>query len=235
MEDNPVVECRDITKVYSRRNGAPVRAVDGITLRVEKGEFVAIVGRSGSGKSTLLSLLGGLDKPTSGSVSLGGRAIATTSDRDLAALRRENVGFVFQDFNLLPAYTAFENVEAALAPLPLLEQEKRERVKTLLERFGVLSRSAHLPAELSLGEQQRVAVARALANRPRLILADEPTGGVDAFTGREVVDKLLELNRQDDVAIVVTTHGAFPLDAARRVLFMKDGALVSREAAGLMA
>jgi putative ABC transport system ATP-binding protein len=235
MEHDSVVECQGLTKVYRRRNGAPVKAVDNVDLEVKAGEFVVIAGRSGSGKSTLLSLLGGLDRPTAGSARLRGKAIEATSDRELAALRRESVGFIFQDFNLLPAYTAFENVEVALAAAPLSKQEKRERVEALLERFDVLRRAAHLPAELSLGEQQRVAVARALANRPLLILADEPTGGVDAVTGKEIVDKLVELNREDGVAIVVTTHGTFPLDAARRVLYMKDGALVPREAAGLLA
>ncbi|NQT87765.1 ABC transporter ATP-binding protein [bacterium] len=234
MENDTVVECQGLTKVYHRRNGAPVKAVDNVDLQVTTGEFVVIVGRSGSGKSTLLSLLGGLDRPTSGSVRLRGNALDATPDRELTRIRRENVGFVFQDFNLLPAYTALQNVEVALAPACLSKQERRERVEALLGRFDVLRRSAHLPAELSLGEQQRVAVARALANRPPLILADEPTGGVDPVTGKEVVDKLIELNRQDGVAVVVTTHGVFPLDAASRVLFMKDGAFVSREAAGLM-
>ncbi len=232
MDDNVVVECHGLAKAYPRRNGAPVNAVDGVDLEVRKGEFLVIVGRSGSGKSTLLGLLGGLDRPTSGSVRLRGKALETTSDRDLARIRMENVGFVFQDFNLLAAYTAFENVEMALAPTALSREQKRERVDALLRRFGVLHRAGHLPAELSLGEQQRVAVARALANGPALVLADEPTGGVDPITGQDMVEKFAELNRQDGVTLVVTTHGTFPLGVASRVVFMKDGVLVSREAAG---
>ncbi len=233
MEDDVVVECQGLTKVYRRRDGTELKALDNVDLQVKAGEFVIIAGRSGSGKSTLLSLLGGLDRPTSGSVRLRGKAIEATPDRELARIRMESVGFVFQDFNLLPAYTALENVEVALAPVALAQEEKRQRAEALLRRLGVLDRAGHLPAELSLGEQQRVAVARALANRPRLILADEPTGGVDAPTGREVVDKLVELNHQDRVAVVVATHGAFPLDVANRVVFMRDGAFVPREAAGL--
>jgi len=229
MENNVVVECHGLSKVYPRRNGAPVKAVDNVDLQVRQGEFVLIVGRSGSGKSTLLSLLGGLDRPTSGSVSLRGKALEATSDRELARIRMENVGFIFQDFNLLPAYTAFENIEIALAPTPLSRQQRRERVEALLRRFDILQRAGHLPAELSLGEQQRVAVARALANNPMLILADEPTGGVDPVTGKEVIEKFAELNRRDGVTVVVTTHGTFPQEAASRVLFMKAGALVSRE------
>jgi len=233
MEDSAVVECQGLTKVFRRRTGAALKAVDNVDLQVGAGEFVLIVGRSGSGKSTLLGLLGGLDRPTAGSVRLRGKALEATPDRELARTRRENVGFVFQDFNLLPAYTALENVEIALAPLALPRQEQRGRAEALLRRFGVLDRAEHLPAELSLGEQQRVAVARALANRPLLILADEPTGGVDALTGREVVDKLSELNHEEGVTAVVATHGVFPQEAASRVLYMRDGALVSRDAAGL--
>lgn len=201
-----------------------MRAVDGLSLRVQRGEFIAIMGRSGSGKSTLLNLLGGLDRPTSGSVRLRGKGLGATSDGKLARTRMENLGFVFQDFTLLPAYTALENVEVARAPLSLPGQEKRELAEALLRRFGVIDRAGRLPAELSLGEQQRVAVARALANRPLLILGDELTGGVGLATGKEIMDKLLELNRQDGVTVVVTTHGTFPQDAASRVLFMRDGA-----------
>ena len=210
-----------------------MKAVAGVSLQVRKGEFVVIAGRSGSGKSTLLGLLGGLDRSTEGSVRLRGRAFETLSDGELARLRRENVGFVFQDFNLLPAFTAFENIEMALAPVPLAAEEKRERVEVLLRRFDMLPRAGHRPAELSLGEQQRVAVARALVNRPVVIFADEPTGGVDSVTGKEIVETLTGLNRREGVTLLVATHGGFPLEGANRVLGMKEGVLVSREAAGL--
>lgn len=177
MDNRVLIEARGLTRVFPRRRGPPVRAVDGVEFQVRQGEFVLVVGRSGSGKSTLLGLLGGLDRPTSGSVSLFGRDCGTAREGELTRLRREHVGFVFQDFHLLTAYTALENVELALAPVPMTASERRDRAVSLLSRFGVLHRADHMAGELSLGEQQRVAVARALANRPVLLLADEPTGG----------------------------------------------------------
>lgn len=233
MDDRVLIEACGLTRVFPRRRGPPVRAVDGVDIRIRRGEFVVVIGRSGCGKSTLLGLLGGLDRPTSGLVRLFDRDLGTVRDGELARLRREHVGFVFQDFHLLPAYTALENVEMALAPAPLSVSERRDRAEFLLRRFEILHRQDHLAGELSLGEQQRVAVARALANRPGLLLADEPTGGVDAVTAREMVDILVGLHREEGLTLVVVTHGSFPVEAAGRVLGMKEGRLVSREEADL--
>jgi len=232
MEDNILIECRELTKVYSRGKETPVRAVDGVELKVSNGEFLAIVGRSGTGKSTLLNLIGGLDQPTSGTVILDGKALDKISDRELALVRREKIGFVFQDFNLLPGYTAYENIEIALAPGQLSTKERRGRVENLLHAFELADRANHLPRQLSVGQQQRLAIARALVNNPVLILADEPTGGVDPTTAKEVVDRLVELNRRSNVTLIVTTHSAFPYHLASRVVYMKDGRMVSQEEAG---
>jgi len=232
MEENTLLECRELCKVYARGRGSPVKAVDNVSLQIRRGDFVVIVGRSGTGKSTLMNLLGGLDRPTSGTVSLEGNALEKMSDAELALVRMNKIGFIFQDFNLLPAYTAFENVEVALAPTRLNKEERRKRVEDLLTRFDILGRAEHLPAELSLGQQQRVAIARALVNNPVLLMADEPTGGVDPITAKEVTQKFVELNKVQGVTVIVTTHGAFPFDLGNRLLFMKDGRIVSREESG---
>ncbi len=231
-EGHVEVECQQVLKVFPGVNNASIIAVNKVDLSIRHGEFVIIAGRSGSGKSTLLGLIGGLDRPTSGAVRIRGKTLETIPDKELARFRRENIGFIFQDFNLLPAYTGFENIDIALAPASLSKNERHARVESLLRKFDVLKRSGNRPAEMSLGERQRVAIARALANEPMLILADEPTGSVDPVTGKEVVDTLLMLNRDKGVTVVVATHGTFPQKVGSRVLFIKDGSLVSREIAG---
>jgi putative ABC transport system ATP-binding protein len=227
-----LIETRELTKVYLRKSEAQVKAVDGVNLKIYRGEFLAIVGRSGSGKTTLLNLIGTLDRPTSGAVIFEGRALCDLSNRELTLLRRQKVGLVFQTFNLLSALTALENITVALAPTRMSMEERQEKARTLLDTFELSDRADRLPLELSVGQQQKLAIARALINDPVLILADEPTGEMDPITGREIVAKLVELNRNHNVTLVVTSHGTFPYDRADRVLFLKDGRLVSKEEAG---
>lgn len=229
---SPLIETRELTKLYPRKREAPVEAVSGVNLRIFGGEFLAIVGRSGCGKTTLLNLIGALDRPTSGIVMFENKDLGGFSSRDLALLRRQKVGFIFQAFNLLPALTALENIEVALAPTHMSREERKEKSKALLELFELTDKANHLPLELSAGQQQKVAIARAVANDPPIILADEPTGEMDPITGREIVGKLVELNQKLNVTAVVASHGSFPYEVANRVLFMKDGKIVSKEEAG---
>lgn len=228
----PLIEARDLTKVYVRKNEAEIKAVDRVNLKIHSGEFLGIVGRSGSGKTTLLNMLGTLDRPTSGTVIFEGRDLSDLSNRDLTLLRRQKVGCIFQTFNLLPTLTAFENLEVALALTRMSEEERQEKVRTLLDTFQLTDRAKRLPLELSVGQQQKLAIARALTNDPILILADEPTGEMDPITGRHIVKMLIELNRNCSMTVVVTSHGTFPYIEADRTLFLKDGRFVSKEAAG---
>jgi putative ABC transport system ATP-binding protein len=218
-------ELRDVSRVYG--SGArEVRAVDSIDLRIDPGEFLVVAGPSGSGKTTLLQLLGALDRPTSGEILFEGRDLVALPDADLTQLRLETIGFVFQQFNLIPTLTARQNVEVALAPQGLSGSEREERVTELLEAVGLGPRGAHLPSELSGGEQQRVAIARALANRPRVLLADEPTGNLDSATGDEIIRLLRSISDQQGQAVVLITHDASIAARAGRVVRMKDGRLL---------
>jgi putative ABC transport system ATP-binding protein len=211
-------ELTDVTKTY----GA-VRAVDGLDLRVDEGEFLVVAGPSGSGKTTLLQLLGGLDRPTSGSVVFEGEDLRSMSDYELALLRQRTIGFVFQQFNLIPTLTARQNVEAALAPTGLPRAERRGRADELLATVGLAERAEHLPSMLSGGEQQRVAIARALANEPRVLLADEPTGNLDTRTGEEILALLERLVEQRNQTIVLITHDTAIAARAPRLVRMRDG------------
>jgi len=219
----PVLALRDVVKEYP--GSPPVRAVDGVSLTVEPGEFVAIVGPSGSGKSTLLNLVGALDVPTEGTVHIAGYDVASLGDRDLSALRNRHIGFVFQQFNLIPTLTAVENVEAALASTGLHGDARRERSDEVLAQVGLAERRDHLPSRLSGGEQQRVAIARALANGPRVILADVPTGNLDSRTAADVVGLLGELCDAEGVTIILVTHDENVARRARRRVSMADGHL----------
>jgi putative ABC transport system ATP-binding protein len=221
-----VYELRDVMRSYG-----DVHAVRGITLTIERGEFVAVVGPSGSGKTTLLQLLGALDRPTGGSIVFEGRDLADVGEADLARLRLTTIGFVFQQFNLIPTLTAAENIELALAPSGLRSFERRARVEELLAAVGLSGRSSHLPAELSGGEQQRVAIARALANAPDVLLADEPTGNLDTATGDEIVALLSELNRDQNQTVVLITHDPVVAAAAPRTIRLRDGVVVEDEMA----
>jgi ABC-type lipoprotein export system ATPase subunit len=232
MKNDLLIETKDLTKIYSRKNGSQIKALDGVNLEVFAGEFLAVVGRSGSGKTTLLNLIGALDRPTSGEVLFEGKNLGDFSNRDLALLRREKIGFIFQTFNLLPSLTVLENVESALVHSPMSKNEITKKVATLLEFFDLTTKFSMLPLDLSVGQQQKVAIARALVKNPVLILADEPTGEMDPMAGEEIVAKLVELNRKSKVTTVVVSHGAFPYNQADRTLFLKDGKIVSQKEAG---
>jgi putative ABC transport system ATP-binding protein len=227
MTSQPLISAREVHRDYAL-SGAAVHAVRGVSLDVMRGEYVAIVGPSGCGKSTMLNLLGAIDRPTRGTVTIGGTAVSTLPDRDATRFRLTSIGFVFQRFYLLPVLTARENVELPLAEAKVPAGERRARARELLGYVGLADRSEHRPAELSGGEQQRVAIARALANRPAVLLADEPTGELDAQTGSDVIALFDRLNR-DGTTIIVVTHDEKLAGSARRVVHMLDGRIVRDE------
>jgi putative ABC transport system ATP-binding protein len=211
-----IIETRGLTKVYGS-NGNAVHALRGIDLNVERGEFVALIGPSGSGKSTLMAILGCLDTPSGGGYALDGRQVEKLSGSDLAAIRNEKIGFVFQQYNLLPKATILRNVELPMLYAGIPRKERRQRALELLERVGIPQKANTLPGELSGGQRQRVAIARALANRPALLLADEPTGALDSKTGQEVLALFRELHTQGNTVVLVTHDPAIAATAERRV------------------
>jgi putative ABC transport system ATP-binding protein len=210
---------------FFQRGPTTIQAVGGVDLQIGEGEFVALEGPSGSGKTTLLQLLGALDRPSGGSVCFEGRDLGVLGDRELADLRLNAFGFVFQQFNLIPTLTALENVEAGLAPAGVDASELRARSGALLEEVGLADRASHLPAHLSGGEQQRVAIARALVVEPRVILADEPTGNLDTKTGADVIEMLAGLASTHGATVIVATHDTDLAARAPRRLAMRDGRL----------
>jgi putative ABC transport system ATP-binding protein len=216
---------QNVTKTYGN-GAAPVHALRDVDLAIGDGEIVAIAGPSGSGKTTLLQLLGALDRPTSGEVAFEGRELGTLGDGELTRLRLEAIGFVFQQFNLIPTLTAAQNVEAALAPRGLDGQDRVGRVRAALESVGLAHRHDHLPSQLSGGEQQRVAIARAVANSPRVLLADEPTGNLDSATGREIIELLAAFAHEGGQTVVIVTHDLELASRAGRVVRMQDGQIV---------
>jgi putative ABC transport system ATP-binding protein len=219
-----VLQASDLRREY-HMGGELVRAVRGVTLDIARGDYVAIVGPSGCGKSTLLNLLGGIDRPTTGSVTIEGSRIDQLSDAAATRFRLHHIGFVFQRFYLMPALTAIENVELPMAEAKIPRDKRVRRGRALLAYVGLEARYGHRPAQLSGGEQQRVAIARALANEPQLLLADEPTGELDAKTGTEMIELLAQVNR-DGTTIVVVTHDEDLAGAAHRVVHMRDGVVV---------
>ena len=212
---------------FFQRGPTTVRALDGIDLEIEPGEFVALEGPSGSGKTTLLQLLGALDRPSSGRVLFEDRDLAALPDHGLAELRLRSFGFVFQQFNLIPTLNAVENVEAKLAPTGVKGHDLRARALTLLDEVGLAERADHLPAQLSGGEQQRVAIARALSVEPRVVLADEPTGNLDSKTGGDVVELLVRVAAEHGATVIVATHDADLASRAPRRLSVRDGRLTT--------
>ena len=215
---------------YYPMGGGVIRAVDGISLTVGRGEFVALLGQSGSGKSTLLNLLAGLDRPTSGSVLVQGRDLAKMSSEDLARYRRNDVGMVFQAFHLIPSMTITENVELPMRFAEVERAERAERTRQSLEQVGLGHRLGHRPSELSGGEQQRVSLARALVNRPQLLLADEPTGNLDSRTGEDILSLIRDLSFSLGMTVVMVTHErALAERFAQRLIFLGDGKLLSQE------
>ena len=222
----PVLEARGLMKRY-RRGDVEVTGVDDLDLALEAGEFVALVGPSGCGKSTLLHLCGAMDRPTAGDVRFEGRSIRALDDDALTRLRRTRVGFVFQFFNLLPSLTVAENIALPLLLAGVDPSETGERVRAWAERVGIAHRLDHVPSQLSGGEAQRTAIARAVVHEPAILLADEPTGNLDSANGARIVDLLRDVNRQSGAAVLLATHDALVAAAAGRVITMRDGRIVS--------
>ncbi len=220
-----IVEAIDLKKTYLLGK-VPVEALRGVNLKVETGDFVSILGPSGSGKSTMLNLIGALDKPTSGTMMIDGVDISKLNDNQLADLRMR-IGFVFQFFNLIPRLTAKDNVELPMAIADLNKAERKTRAIELLETVGLKDRINHKPAELSGGQQQRVAVARALANNPKFLLLDEPTGNIDSKTASEVISLIKKLNVENSVSIIMVTHDQHLAREAKRTVQMFDGQIIS--------
>lgn len=216
-----LIELNEIYKIY-QMGTEEVRANDGISLTINKGEFVAIVGKSGSGKSTLMNIIGALDVPTSGSYLLGGEDVDQMSDDQLADIRNRMIGFIFQQYNLLPKSTLLENVELPLLYAKVPKEERRERAMRSLERVGLAEKWKNYPKQLSGGQQQRVSIARALAGNPSLILADEPTGALDSKTSREVLNFLKELNEEGNTIVMITHDSSIAVEA-KRVVRIHDG------------
>jgi putative ABC transport system ATP-binding protein len=223
MNKQPLIEMQSVTKTYPMGE-VTVHALSGMNLSVERGEFIVLLGPSGSGKTTTLNLIGGLDRPSGGQLKVDGAEITGLNETRLAEYRRKSVGFIFQFFNLIPTLTAAENVEFALA-LTHGGKTLRPLALEFLARVGLQERADHFPSQLSGGEQQRVAIARALANRPPLLLCDEPTGNLDAGTGRQVLQSLRDLNKREDSTIVLVTHNTSIAPMADRVVRLHDGAV----------
>ena len=221
MNRQAILEGMDLTKEYDT-----LCVVKGVSMTVEKGEFISIVGKSGSGKTTLLSLLSGLEQPTHGRVILNKREITSASEDELALFRRENVGFIFQSFNLIPTLTAWENVALPLFPVKMPEERRRERAVELLRRMEMGDRLDHLPSALSGGEKQRVAIARALVNNPKIVFADEPTGNLDSKTGEAIMDILKNLHAENGMSLLMVTHDPELSKAADRTIRMQDGEVI---------
>jgi len=220
------VKVSNLKKVYNEK-GMPVEALRGVDLSVEKGEFLALVGPSGSGKTTLLNLIGGLDRPTEGNIFIEGREIAGLSGGDLAELRLRRIGFVFQEYNLIPVLTAIENVEYVMLLQGMREKERRERALALLKEVGLEGMENRRPRELSGGQQQRVAVARAIVSEPAIILADEPTANLDSNTGAALLELMRGLNERKGITFIFSTHDPMVMERARRIVRLKDGAIVT--------
>jgi len=223
-----IVRLQDVTKDYGQGE-VVTRALRGVDLEVDTGEFTAMAGPSGSGKSTLLNVIGGLDRPTSGRVEVDGRDVGAMPDRARVRLRRNRIGFIFQSYNLIPVMTALENAEYVLMLQGVNTAERRDRVRALLAEVGLDGLENRFPRELSGGQQQRVAIARAIASQPTLVLADEPTANVDSKTGQALLDLMAELNENQGVTFFFSTHDRAVMDRARRLLTLSDGRIVSDE------
>lgn len=222
---DPVVLVDNVSKEF-RRGDITIPVLSGMNLRLDSGDYTALMGPSGSGKSTLLNLIAGLDKPTSGSVRVCGQDLGKTSQSELAKWRARHIGFIFQMYNLIPVLTAYENVELPLTLTPLKGKQRAEQVKTALEIVGLADRMDHYPRQLSGGQEQRVSIARAIATDPTLIVADEPTGDLDAKSGNEILDLMSRLNQEFNKTIIMVTHDPRAADRTKRTLMLEDGKLV---------
>ncbi|MEZ4827121.1 MAG: ABC transporter ATP-binding protein [Bacteroidia bacterium] len=220
-----VIETINLDKIYE--GVVPVHAVDHVSLSIEEGEFTAIVGPSGSGKTTLLNIIGGLDRPTAGEIRVNGTDISQLSNNQLIDFRLQNIGFVFQAYNLIPVLTAKENVEFVMLLQNRTKAERDARAQELLSAVGLGDRSHNRPSQMSGGQQQRVAVARALASKPRFVLADEPTANLDSTSTANLLDIMAELNHKENITFVFSTHDQRVIDRARRVITLEDGKIVS--------
>jgi len=222
----PIIELRKVSKIYST-DGVPVNALKNVNLEVNKKELIAVMGPSGSGKSTLLHIMGCLDRPTHGKVYIEGKDVSNLSDNDLARIRRQKIGFVFQFFNLISNFTALKNVELPMVFSNMPNREKR--AKYLLKIVGLEKRMSHYPSQLSGGETQRVAIARALANKPEVILADEPTGNLDTKSGKEILDLLVKLNKKQNLTLILVTHESYIASYAKKRIYIKDGQIIKEK------
>jgi putative ABC transport system ATP-binding protein len=223
-----VVKIENLEKVY-HLGEISVHALRGVNMTLNRGEFVVVMGPSGSGKTTLLNIIGTFDKPTRGKVYVDGQDLTILSEKELTKIRRHKIGFIFQFYNLIPVLTAFENIELPMLISGIPKRERQQRTKQLLQTVGLSDRMEHRPDELSGGEQQRVAIARSLANKPSLILADEPTGDLDTKTGSEVVRVLHDAAKQENVTVVVVTHDPIVGEKADRIIEMRDGRILSEK------
>ncbi|MFA5070724.1 MAG: ABC transporter ATP-binding protein [Patescibacteria group bacterium] len=219
----PIIKAKKISKIFQQGTKI-IKAVDEVDLEIEKGEFLAVIGPSGSGKSTLMQLLGGLDRPDKGEIEVLGLNLTKASDGKLTKLRREHLGFIFQNFNLIPTLTAAQNVEAVMAKRT---KHDKKRVIEALKPVGLEGRADHLPSKLSGGEQQRVAIARALVNDPEIILADEPTGNLDSHSGEEIIGFLGQLNKKHHKTIILISHSDYVKKYADKTIIIKDGKITS--------
>jgi len=224
-----VIRTDNLQKYYNPGEPLEVRALDGVTLEIERGEFTAIVGPSGSGKTTLLNIIGGLDHQTGGSAHIGDTEITAMNDNQLIDFRLNNIGFVFQAYNLIPVLTAKENVEFIMLLQKRSKEERNARTEELLKEVGLEDKMNNRPSEMSGGQQQRVAVARALASKPQFVLADEPTANLDSQSTADLLDIMAELNHKEDVTFLFSTHDQRVIDRARRIITLEDGKVISDE------
>jgi putative ABC transport system ATP-binding protein len=224
-----VVEVENVRRTYAEKGQLPTHALNGVSLKVEKGEFMALAGPSGSGKTTLLNLIGGLDAPTEGSIKVDGQELSGLSRKALADLRRDRIGFIFQSYNLVPVLTAAENAAYVLELRGVGKGERREKVKALFERIGLGKYLDARPLKMSGGQQQRVAVARAIVSEPAVVLADEPTANLDQKTGAELMNLMRELNHEHGVTFIFSSHDPMVLERADRVVRLVDGLVVANE------
>ncbi len=229
MSTENIIQVLNLTKTYQKGNSNQIKAVDNVSLNVKEGEFLTILGPSGSGKTTLLNIIGGLDKPTSGKVIVDDLEISKLNEGKLVNVRRQKIGFVFQAFNLIPTFSALENIQAALAPTNMSKNKQVERANELLAMVGLQQRGNHLPSELSAGEQQRIAVARAFANNPKVVLLDEPTGNLDTTTGKEILSLCHKASKEQGQTVVAVTHADYVKNYTNRLLLMRDGKLFANE------
>jgi len=225
-EDNVMIQTIDLYKIYNITEGIEVRALNGVSMEVKRGEFVSVMGPSGSGKTTLLNMIGALDTPTSGIVKINGKNIAKMSDQERTNLRLKEIGFIFQFYNLVPVLTAYENIELPMVFAHKSKQKREENANKFLNIVGLREMRDHLPSELSGGEQQRVAIARALCNEPSILIADEPTGELDTKMGMEIISLLRELNAELNQTILMVTHDPDVGALAEKIFRMQDGKII---------